>query len=155
MAVPFVGTALKKVFGTRNERVVKGYLRVVADVSRLEPTIRPLSDAELRGKTGEFRRRLAAGEDIRQLTPEIFAVAREAMDRAVGIRAIFNSEHAFDPARLPEDARALYEQTRAEMEATESRPPVGDLAGGRAMIPSWQFVDIPNRIYEAVRELYP
>ena len=69
MAVPFVGTALKKVFGTRNERVVKGYLRVVADVSRLEPTIRPLSDAELRGKTGEFRRRPAAGEDIRQLTP--------------------------------------------------------------------------------------
>ncbi len=155
MAVPFVGTALKKVFGTRNERVVKGYLRIVADVSRLEPTIRPLSDAQLRGRTEEFRRRLAAGEDIRQLTPEIFAVAREAMDRAVGIRAIFNPEHAFDPGRLPEDARALYEQTRAEMEATEARPPVGDLAGGRAMIPSWQFVDIPTRLYEAVRELYP
>jgi preprotein translocase subunit SecA len=155
MAVPFVGSTLKKVFGTRNDRVVKGYLRTVQDVSALEGSVRPLTDAELRQKTDSFREQLAGGANVKDLTPEIFAVAREAMDRAVGIRSIFNPDLAFDPTTLPADAQALYEQTKASMDAVEARPPTEDLAGGRAMIPSWQFVDIPNRLYEAVRELHP
>ena len=107
MGVPIFGSLARKLFGTRNQRMVKRYLRVVASVGKLEPDIRPLTDTQLREKTESFRARLKAGEKPFDLMPEIFAVAREAMDRAIGIRNIFNPEAGFDPATLPADARAL------------------------------------------------
>lgn len=155
MGVPFFGWAAKKLFGTRNQRQVNRYLEKAGAVNALEDGIRALTDAELRAKTEAFRKRIADGERGYDLIPEIFAVAREAMDRAVGIRNIFNPEHGFDPARLPDDARRLYDETKAIMDATEAAPPEGDLLGNEEAVPSWMFVDIPNRIYEAVRELHP
>ena len=62
MGVPVFGPIARALFGTRNQRMVKRYLRIVAEVNRLEPTIRPLTDAQLREKTAEFRRRFKAGE---------------------------------------------------------------------------------------------
>ena len=108
MGVPFFGWAANKLFGTRNQRQVNRYLEKVGQVNSREDDARRLTDAELRAKTTEFRERIAAGERGYDIIPEIFAVAREAMDRAVGIRNIFNPEHGFDPSRLPDDARALY-----------------------------------------------
>ena len=79
MAVPVISPALRKVFGTRNERLVKRYLRIVDQVSALEGEISKLTDAQLRAKTDEFRKRIEEGEKARDLIPEVFAVAREAM----------------------------------------------------------------------------
>ena len=155
MGVPVVGPLMRKVFGTRNERMVKRYLRVVDQVSALEGEFSPLTDAELRSRTEVFRQRLADGEKAVDLLPEVFAVAREVMDRNVGIRNILDPQHGFDPSQLPDDARRLYEEVVAEVKKTEPAPPTGDLLGSREPVPSWLFVDIPVRLYEAVRELYP
>ncbi|MFK7961637.1 MAG: preprotein translocase subunit SecA [Phycisphaerales bacterium] len=155
MGVPVIGSTLKKIFGSRNDRVVKSYLRVVDDVNRHEPAIRQLTDAELRDKTGEFREKLSGGGSLDALTPEIFAVAREAMDRAVGIRAIFNPEHNFDPSVLPASVQGMYAETKAAMDAAEVMPPTGEFNGHSEEIHGWQYLDIPNAIYEAVRELHP
>ncbi|HRQ76780.1 MAG TPA: preprotein translocase subunit SecA [Phycisphaerales bacterium] len=155
MGVPVIGTVMKKLFGTRNERLVKRYLKIVDQVSALEPDIRRLTDRQLREKTAEFRERLEKGESITTLTPEIYAVAREAMDRAVGIRNVFNPEAGFDPSRLPVDVRQLYEKVKAEMNEAPPREPVEELRGNSRPLMGWEYLDIPNRIYDAVRELYP
>ena len=151
MGVPVVSPVLRKVFGTRNERLVKRYLRIVDRVSALEPETCKLTDAELRAKTDEFRRRVKDGEKPRDLIPEVFAVAREAMDRAVGIRNIFDPDRHFDPSVLPDSARKLYEQTKQMINQTEPREPVGDLLGCFKPLPAWMFMDIPLELYEAVR----
>ena len=60
MGVPVVSPVLKRVFGTRNERLVKRYLRIVDQVSALEGEISTLTDAQLRARTDEFRKRIKA-----------------------------------------------------------------------------------------------
>ncbi|MCH8209982.1 MAG: preprotein translocase subunit SecA [Planctomycetes bacterium] len=155
MGVPVVGTVMRKVFGTRNERMVKRYLRVVDQVSAQEQDIRPLSDPELRGMVDTFRQRLDAGEKPNDILPEVFAIAREAMDRNVGIRNIFNPKHNFDAAQLPDHARKLYDEVKAQIEATEPAEPTGDFLGSSEPVPAWLFVDIPPELYQAIRELYP
>jgi len=155
MGVPVFGPIARALFGTRNQRMVKRYLRIVADVNRLEPTMRPLTDAQLREKTAEFRRRFKAGEKTMALMPEVFAVAREAMDRAVGLRNMFNPASGFDPSRLNPDVRALFDATKATIDATPAGEPIEDLLGCSEPVPSWHFVDVPNALYDAVRELYP
>jgi preprotein translocase subunit SecA len=146
---------MRKVFGTRNERMVKRYLRVVDQVNAHADDVIGLSDQELRDKTEVFRRRLDEGESSQAILPEVFAIAREVMDRNVGIRNIFNPEKGFDPTGLPDDARALYDQVKAEIEKTEPAEPTGDFLGSAEPVPPWLFVDIPLRLYDAVRELYP
>ena len=129
MDLPVIGPVLKKIFGSANDRMVARYLRLAKQVSELESSVRPLTDAEIKAKTGEFRSRLADGASISDLTPEIFAVAREAMDRAVGIRAIFDPERSFDPSTLPEDVQSLYAETKAAMDAAEAMTPEGAFRG--------------------------
>lgn len=73
---------LKKIFGSRNERLVKSYGQRAAAINALEPGMTALSDEALREKTAEFRRRLADGETLEQLLVEAFAVCREAGRRA-------------------------------------------------------------------------
>ena len=155
MDLPVIGPVLKKIFGSANDRMVARYLRLAKQVSELESSVRPLTDAEIKAKTGEFRSRLADGASISELTPEIFAVAREAMDRAVGIRAIFDPERGFDPSTLPENVQSLYAETKAAMDAAEAMAPEGAFRGCEAPIPGWCHVDIPNELYEAVRTLHP
>lgn len=77
---------LTKIFGSRNERLIKQYRRKVALVNKLEPAIQKLTDAELAQKTEEFRARYAKGETLEKLLPEAFAVAREASFRVLGQR---------------------------------------------------------------------
>src|SRR5258706_4277073 len=79
-------TLLAKVVGTQNERELKRLRPIVAQVGALEPAIKALSDEQLRGKTVEFRERLAAGESLDDLLPEAFAVVREAGRRALNMR---------------------------------------------------------------------
>ena len=155
MAIPVISTLARKAFGTRNERLVKRYLSIVDQVSSHESTMRTMDDQSLFAKTAEFKQRIAQGEDTEALIPEVFAVAREAMDRSVGIRNIFDSSQDFDPQVLPEDVRSLYHQTHAAMEAAEPKKPVDELLGNTNTIPAWQWMDIPLPIYDAVRAIWP
>ena len=156
MGVPVVGTIGRKLFGSRNDRLVKRYMKLVDQVSALESETVVLTDQELRAKTEEFRERIASGKESEtDLIPEAFAVARETMDRAVGIRNIFDPIHEFDPSLLDDDARKLFEETKATMDATEAHPPTGEFLGSNEPVPAWKFVDIPHELYAAVRKIYP
>lgn len=77
---------LTRIFGSRNDRVIRGMRKTVARINELEPSFQALSDAELRGKTDEFRKRLADGQTVDQLLPEAFAAVREAARRTLGLR---------------------------------------------------------------------
>lgn len=81
-----ITTFLNKIFGSRNERIVKQLSKNVADINALEPRYEALSDEELRAKTDEFRRRLQAGSTLDSLLPEAFATVREASKRTLKMR---------------------------------------------------------------------
>ena len=77
---------LTKIFGSRNNRLVKAYRRRVAQINKLEPELKKLTDDQLKAKTQEFRDRLQKGETLDDLLPEAFAVVREASTRVLGMR---------------------------------------------------------------------
>src|SRR4051794_40839670 len=81
-----VDTLLAKVIGTQNERDLKRLRPLVAAINAREPETEKLSDEQLRGKTAEFRQRLAAGETLDDLLPEAFAVVREGGRRVLKMR---------------------------------------------------------------------
>ncbi len=76
----------KKMFGSRNERLVKQYAQVAKAINALEPQVQALSDQELADKTPEFKQRIANGELLDSLLPEAFAVVREASKRVLEMR---------------------------------------------------------------------
>jgi preprotein translocase subunit SecA len=77
---------LKKVFGSRNDRLIRRYSRIVTRINELESAMSALSDEALAAKTVEFRQRLAQGEALDALLPEAFAVVREAGKRTLNLR---------------------------------------------------------------------
>jgi len=77
---------LKKIFGSRNERLLRQYMHSVRAINALEPAIAKLSDDALKAKTAEFKLRHTNGETVDELLPEAFAVVREAGKRAVNMR---------------------------------------------------------------------
>ena len=81
-----VGTLLKKVFGTKNERELKKLWPIVEQINSLEEQITHLSDDQLREKTQEFKRRLEAGETLDDILQEVFAVVREVSRRRLKMR---------------------------------------------------------------------
>ncbi len=81
-----ISTLLKKVFGSRNDRLLKQYGVIVKQINALEPQMVALSDEALRAKTDEFKARLAKGETLDQILPEAFAVCREGAKRSLGLR---------------------------------------------------------------------
>jgi preprotein translocase subunit SecA len=72
--------------GSRNQRVLRRYWKIVEKINALEASISALSDEQLRAKTAEFRQRLQAGETLEQLLPEAFAVVREVSKRTLNMR---------------------------------------------------------------------
>ncbi|MBI5378959.1 MAG: preprotein translocase subunit SecA, partial [Nitrospirae bacterium] len=79
---------LNKIFGTKNERELKRIRPIVDRINALEAAAAALTDAQLRGKTDEFRRRYEQGETLEDLLPEAFAVVREASRRTLGMSPI-------------------------------------------------------------------
>ncbi len=77
---------LKKIFGSRNDRLLKQFRKHVAAINGFEPKLEPLTDEDLRAKTDEFRQRLSAGSTLEEILPEAFAVVREASKRVFGMR---------------------------------------------------------------------
>ena len=79
-------TLFRKIFGSRNERLIKQYSQVVKQINALEPSMQALSDSDLRAKTDEFKTRFSNGESLEKLLPDAFAVVREAGVRSLGMR---------------------------------------------------------------------
>ncbi|MDO8179049.1 MAG: preprotein translocase subunit SecA [Undibacterium sp.] len=77
---------LTKIFGSRNQRLLKQYQKTVRDINALEPKLEALSDEQLQAKTPEFKARLAKGESLDAILPEAFAVCREASKRVLKMR---------------------------------------------------------------------
>jgi preprotein translocase subunit SecA len=81
-----VANVLTKIFGSRNQRLLRQFSKAVDRINALEEGMQALGDADLAAKTDEFRKRLDGGEDLDALLPEAFAVAREAALRTLGMR---------------------------------------------------------------------
>src|SRR6266850_553486 len=81
-----ITNVLTKIFGSRNDRLLKQYSRAVVQINALEPDIAKLSDTALAGKTGELKKRYADGATLEDLLPEAFAVVREAAKRTLRMR---------------------------------------------------------------------
>ncbi|MEQ9813578.1 MAG: preprotein translocase subunit SecA [Azospirillaceae bacterium] len=114
-----LGALSRKLFGTANDKQVKRLERRVAEINALEPAMQALSDEELRGKTAEFRQRLADGEKLDRLLPEAFAVVREAAVRTLGMRH-------FDVQLI--GGMVLHEGKIAEMKTGEGKTLVATLS---------------------------
>ncbi len=111
---------LTRIFGSRNERLLKQYAHAVRQINALEPEIAALSDADLRAKTDAFRSRVANGETLDDVLPEAFAVVREASKRTLGMRH-------FDVQLL--GGMALHNGKIAEMRTGEGKTLVSTLPG--------------------------
>src|SRR6185437_2658208 len=103
---------LKKVFGSRNDRLIKQYFQTVATINALEARNAALTDAELHAKTDEFKQRIADGATLDALLPEAFAVVREASKRVLAMRH-------FDVQLI--GGMALHEGKIAEMRTGEGK----------------------------------
>ena len=114
-----IGNVLKKVFGSRNDRVLKRMYRVVADINALEPELGALSAEQLQAKTAEFKNRYQQGESLDQLLPEAFAVVREGGKRVLEMRH-------FDVQLI--GGMVLHEGKIAEMRTGEGKTLVATLA---------------------------
>ncbi|MDH5764962.1 MAG: preprotein translocase subunit SecA [Gammaproteobacteria bacterium] len=114
-----VPSLLRKIFGSRNDRQVKKYRKVVEQINKLEPELESLTDEALTSKTVEFRQRLDNGEDLDKLLPEAFATVREAGKRSLGMRH-------FDVQLI--GGMALHYGNIAEMRTGEGKTLVATLA---------------------------
>jgi len=113
-----VTTLLRKVFGSRNDRILKRISKTVSKINALEPELKKLSDEQLRAKTDEFRARYQQGETLDQLLAEAFAVVRE------GSRRVLEMRH-FDVQLI--GGMVLHEGKIAEMRTGEGKTLVATL----------------------------
>ncbi|WP_293759795.1 preprotein translocase subunit SecA [uncultured Aquitalea sp.] len=113
-----ISSLLKKVFGSRNDRLLKQYRQEVARINALEPDMKALSDEALAAKTAEFKERIANGESLDRILPEAFAVCREASVRVLGMRH-------FDVQMI--GGMVLHNGKIAEMRTGEGKTLVGTL----------------------------
>lgn len=81
-----LGNIARKVFGSRNDRLIKAYRKVVAQVNANEAAFEQLSDDDLKGKISEFKQRYQEGVSLEEMLPEVFAIVREASKRVLGMR---------------------------------------------------------------------
>ena len=107
-----LGSLFRKVFGSRNDRILKNMQKDVDRINALEPEFEALSDAELKEKTAEFRKRLNEGEKLDKLLVEAFATVREASKR------VFKMRH-FDVQLI--GGMVLNENRIAEMKTGEGK----------------------------------
>lgn len=81
-----IGTIMRKIFGSSNDRYVKSLQKIVAKINALEAEVAPLSDEELKNRTPMLKKRLADGESLDDILPDAFATVREAAKRTIGQR---------------------------------------------------------------------
>ena len=135
------GKILIKVFGSRNERLLKRYRRIVEEVNACGDKVRAMSDLQLRQRTDEIRAGIRDKKiKLADVMDEALSIIRESMDRQIGIRNIFNPDEHFDPDKLDDAKLELYDSVQRHMIATGE---------------SWTTVTIPPDLYDAVRQMYP
>ena len=115
-----ISTILTRIFGSRNERLLKEYRAVVRQVNALETAVAALDDEALSGKTAELKARVAGGATLDEVLPEAFAVVREAGKRTLGMRH-------FDVQLI--GGMALHQGKIAEMRTGEGKTLVSTLPG--------------------------
>jgi len=113
-----ISKVLKKLFGSRNDRLLKTYQKNVRLINQFEPDLERLSDEALKSKTSEFKERLASGETLDNVLAEAFAVVREASKRVLQMRH-------FDAQLL--GGMALHEGKISEMRTGEGKTLVATL----------------------------
>jgi preprotein translocase subunit SecA len=119
MAIASINKWLVKIFGSRNERLVKAYMQSALAAGQYEEQVKGLSDEDLKGKTAEFKQRLQSGSRPEEILPEAFAVVREAARRNVNMRH-------FDVQLV--GGNVLYDGKIAEMATGEGKTLVATLA---------------------------
>ncbi len=139
---------VKKVFGSRNERLIKQHRKVVNKINALEPDFEALNDEQLAAKTQEFRDRLQSesnpqGETIDQLLPEAFAAVREASRRVLGMRH-------FDVQMI--GGMVLHSGKIAEMKTGEGKTLVATLAAYLNALPGKGVHVVTVNDYLAARD---
>ncbi|MEM1097742.1 MAG: preprotein translocase subunit SecA [Planctomycetota bacterium] len=152
MVFQAVSKSFSKMFGSRNERVIKAYRKRVELINAQEEMARALTDADLRQKTLEFNERhVDKSEEVADMMPEVMAVAREAMDRFVGIRNTLNPEfrEQFDSDKLSPEMQATWKELCDKADALQPQPVLGG-----APAPGYLQVEVPNAFYDAVRAIY-
>jgi preprotein translocase subunit SecA len=137
---------LPKLFGSRNDRLIKKYRKIVGQINAMEAAVAAKTDAQLRDRTQEIRAQIVAGKiTLDSVLPEALAIVRESMDRHIGIRNIFNPDEKFNPddfddAQFSDEAYDAYDAVQRRLIQTGE---------------SWQSVEIPHIIYAQIRKLYP
>jgi preprotein translocase subunit SecA len=148
-----IGKILTKIFGSRNDRLLKRYRRIVEQVAAIEEKVQAMTDEQLRERTLELHLGLTVGNKAsdkpalksEDVMPEAFAIVREAMDRNIGIRSIFAPEEGefvvkFDLSRLDAEGRRLYDEVQQRLISTGE---------------SYLKVPFPLGLYNAVKKAYP
>ena len=135
--------AVKKVFGSRNDRLIKKHRKAVAQINALEPEFEALSDEQLAAKTQEFRDRLQQGETIEQLLSEAFATVREAG------RRVFDMRH-FDVQLI--GGMVLHNGKIAEMKTGEGKTLVATLSAYLNALPGKGVHVVTVNDYLATRD---
>ncbi|HEY0685559.1 MAG TPA: preprotein translocase subunit SecA, partial [Steroidobacter sp.] len=118
---------LTQLFGSRNQRLLNGYSRIVDKTNALEESFRALSDEQLQAKTGEFRQLLEQGKTLDDIAPQAFAATREAARRVLGMRH-------FDVQLI--GGSALHQGKIAEMRTGEGKTLVATLAAYLNALPA-------------------
>ena len=139
MVAHLFNKTLAAVFGSRNERLMKVYRRRVLEVNALEPTVRTLTDAQMRARVDELRQQLAGGASDQAVLPEAFALMREAMDRHIGLRNALDPARNFNPTILSAEGQAMYQAARSACQKEHD----------------WRFVEVQPALYQAIRDSVP
>jgi preprotein translocase subunit SecA len=145
-----LNTALKAIFGSRNDRLLKNYRKTVAVINALEPQFEKLTDAELQAKTPELKKRIADGTALNDVLPEAFAVVREASKRVLQMRH-------FDVQLI--GGIALHEGKIAEMRTGEGKTLVATClrtsTRSRARASTWYGERLPRQARRRVDGPHP
>ncbi len=139
MAIEKISGFLQKIFGSRNERILKRHWQLVEQVNVLEEKYQQMPDTELGMVTEAFKAALDSGKKAEEILPDAFAAIREASDRHQGFRSALLDEHQFDAGQLSADERAIYDDLRSQ------------LADGTDL----HELDVPVEFNAAIRRLYP
>ena len=135
------GKMLTRVFGSRNERLLKRYRRISEQVNAVEASVQKLSDVQMRQRSQQIKQEIAEGKlRMEDVLPEAMSLIRESMDRHIGIRNIFNPDENFDPDQLDDGMLEVYDSVQRQMISTGE---------------SWTTIAIPPELYAAVRKIYP
>jgi len=130
---------LLKVFGSRNERLIKAYSVIARQGGEFEEQISKLDDEGVKAKTAEFKAALKAGTKPEDILAEAFAVVRETSDRYLGIRNVFNDKFKFDFSKLSDTGLKIFQEIKQK------------LADGADIAE----INVPVEFNAEIRSLYP